>query len=139
MLVSENDIVHYIPQRPPMVMVHALKEIGEDYAITELMIREDNVFVEKESLQEPGLIENIAQTAAVHAGYFSKQMQESVKVGYIAAIKNLKIIELPPIGANIETTIEIKNRVLTVIIVEGKVRLNDCVIAEAEVRIFNQE
>jgi 3-hydroxyacyl-[acyl-carrier-protein] dehydratase len=138
MLLQEDVIEHYIPQRSPMVMVHTLKEVSEEHAITCFAVRPDNVFVKDNALQEPGLIENMAQTAAVHEGYHRSVRQESVKTGYIAAIKNLKIQNLPPVGATIETMIRIKNVVLNVVIVEGTVQHGDEVLATAEIRIFNQ-
>jgi 3-hydroxyacyl-[acyl-carrier-protein] dehydratase len=138
MVVQESEIHHYIPQAQPMVMVHALKEVTETRAITQFTIREENIFVEDGYFQEPGLIENMAQTAAVHAGYYNKQSDQEVKIGYIAAIRNLIIHELPVVNSMLETSIEIKNTVLNVIIAESKVYDHGTLLAEAEIRIFNQ-
>jgi 3-hydroxyacyl-[acyl-carrier-protein] dehydratase len=139
MIVQEDHIQDYIPQRPPMVMVHALQEVHETFARTQFTIREENIFVKDGLFQEPGLIENIAQTAAVHAGYFNKQSQSDVKIGYIAAIKSLQIHHLPKLGATIETLIEIKNVVMNVVIAEGRIFEKDVLIAQGEIRIFNQQ
>ena len=69
MLASRNDITQYIPQRAPIVMVHALVEADDEHAVTQLAIEPDNIFVSNEFFAEPGLVENIAQTAAMHVGY----------------------------------------------------------------------
>ena len=55
-----------LPQKPPMVMVDALVEFTELSAVTRLVVRPDNIFVQNGRLAEPGLVENIAQTAAAH-------------------------------------------------------------------------
>ncbi len=53
-----------IPQKPPMVMVDRIVEINDMTTVTAFLIRADNVFVDNGLFREPGLIENIAQSAA---------------------------------------------------------------------------
>src|SRR5688572_10579494 len=95
MLADRDHILQYIPQRKPMVMIDSLKEASDLHAITQLMIREENIFVSEGHLTEPGLVENIAQTAAAQSGYQHVQGGMVVKIGYIAAVKNLVINQLP--------------------------------------------
>ena len=69
-LIAADEIVEYIPQRPPIVMADAFYGIGEDgCARSGLTVCEDNIFVEEGALSECGLIEHIAQSAALRAGY----------------------------------------------------------------------
>ena len=64
-LIAADEIVEYIPQRPPIVMADAFYGIGEDgCARSGLTVCEDNIFVEEGALSECGLIEHIAQSAA---------------------------------------------------------------------------
>src|SRR4051812_33106945 len=107
-----------------MIMVHNLLEANDDYATTSLMILSDNIFVSQGIFTEPGLIENIAQTAAAQAGYFYRQQTDLVPAGFIAAIRNLEIMLLPSVNSEIKTTVRITNKVLNVTIIEGKVELN---------------
>ena len=66
---STTNILSYIPQRPPFVMVDEIIDSGEKKTCSKFLIKEDNIFVENGFLKEPGLVENIAQTAAARAGY----------------------------------------------------------------------
>ena len=136
MLATLQDISRYIPQRSPMIMIHNLLEAGEETAITQLQILPDNIFITKGFLGEPGLVENIAQTAAVQVGYVCVQRNISVPIGYIAAIKDLKVYNLPAENSTITTTVTVKNQVLDITLVEGEVKQNGEVLCTCEMRIF---
>jgi predicted hotdog family 3-hydroxylacyl-ACP dehydratase len=136
MLATRNEIEEYIPQRNPIVMIHELIEASDEHAITHLHIHSDNVFVKNEFLQEPGMVENIAQTAAVQVGYIFKQKGLPIPIGYIAGIKDLRINGLPPVGSTITTTIRLLNQVMDVTLVEGSIRLGEELLGRCEMRIF---
>ena len=61
--IEEIKLNELLPQRPPFVMIDRLVSCDEVYAVTELTIREDNIFLEDERLTSSGLIENIAQSS----------------------------------------------------------------------------
>ncbi len=136
MLATENDITQYIPQRDPMVMVHKLVEASDNHAITQLLIESTNIFVDDGCFIEPGLVENIAQTAALQVGYQCAQRNVPIPIGYIAAIKNLEIHSLPPIEATIKTSVQVTNKVLELTVVEGKVEYDGKLCCSCEMRIF---
>lgn len=136
MLVDQADILQYIPQRPPMVMVHALVEATEDRAVTQLLVLPENVFVAQHYLAEPGMIENIAQTAAVHVGYRCSLMGIPVPIGYIAAIKELKVESLPKENTTITTTVTVMNKVLDITLVRGSIEQEGVNLCSCEMRIF---
>ena len=136
MLATRDDITKYIPQRDPIVMVHALVEADDSHAVTELAIEPDNVFVSNEFFAEPGLVENIAQTAAMHVGYQCSLKNIPIPIGYIAAVKDLKIQKLPRQNTNITTSVRITNKVLDVTVVEGRVEQAGNLICSCEMRIF---
>lgn len=135
-LASRNDIIKYIPQRNPIVMVHELLEADDDHAVTTLGIEPDNVFVTKEHFSEPGLVENIAQTAAMHVGYQCSLKNIPIPIGYIAAVKDLKIKSLPKQNTKITTSVKVINKVLDVTVVEGRVEQNGNELCSCEMRIF---
>ena len=92
-LIAADEIVEYIPQRPPIVMADAFYGIGEDgCARSGLTVCEDNIFVEEGALSECGLIEHIAQSAALRAGYMDRSRGEKVRLGYIGAVNDLKAV-----------------------------------------------
>ena len=136
MLATRNDITKYIPQRDPIVMVHALLEADDDHAVTQLAIEPDNIFVSNEFFAEPGLVENIAQTAAMHVGYQCSKKNIPIPIGYIAAVKDLKIQKLPKQNTKITTSVKITNKVLDVTVVEGRVEQEGNLICSCEMRIF---
>lgn len=136
MLADPTEILTFIPQRKPMVMISSLMEAGEGFAVTQLSISTDNIFVSDNFFTEPGIVENIAQTAAVQAGYFFTLNNIPVPIGYIAMVKNLEIINLPPVNTTITTSITVKSKIMDITMVEGSVKLDDSEIARCEMRIF---
>ena len=136
MLISGKDILDFIPQRPPVVMIDKLLYAGPDKTISGLLVDAGNIFFHKGFLSESGLVENIAQTAAVGMGYLSKQEHKKVPVGFIASIKELKIYHLPKAGDELTTEVVVTNQVMEVSIVKGIVFKDSVVIAECEMRIF---
>jgi len=136
MLISGKEILDFIPQRPPVVMIDKLLYAGSDKTISGLLIKPDNIFFNNGFFTESGLVENIAQTAAVGMGFLSKQENKSVPVGFIASIKDLKIHHLPEAGDEITTEVVVTNQIMEVSIVKGVVYKNGVVLAECEMRIF---
>jgi 3-hydroxyacyl-[acyl-carrier-protein] dehydratase len=136
MLVTKNEIEQYIPQRSPIVMIHELAEASEEHAVTHLHVSTENVFVRDGVLLEPGMVENIAQTAAAQVGYIFKQNDLQIPIGYIAGIKDLEVHGQPPVGSTIKTTVKVLNQVLDVTLVEGLIHLDGNLLARCEMRIF---
>jgi 3-hydroxyacyl-[acyl-carrier-protein] dehydratase len=136
MLANRSHITDYIPQRAPMIMVHDIVEASDTYAVTRLQIEQDNIFVDGGKFTEPGLVENIAQTAAAQVGYQCAIKNIPVPIGYIAAVKDLRIMKLPDVHAQIITSIRIVNQVLDVTLAQGEVRWNGEVCCKCEMRIF---
>jgi 3-hydroxyacyl-[acyl-carrier-protein] dehydratase len=135
-LATRDDITKYIPQRDPILMVHELMEADDDHAVTQLTIEPDNVFVSNEYFMEPGLLENIAQTAAMHVGYQCALKNLPIPIGYIAAVKDLKIHSLPRQNTRIATSVKVTNKVLDVTVVEGRIEQNGDLLCSCEMRIF---
>ena len=61
------------------------KLLASDGTVTRssFCIEENNVFVKNNLFQEAGLLENMAQTAALGIGYAAQTENKPVKVGYI--------------------------------------------------------
>ena len=135
---KREDLLKYIPQRSPMVMIHRLKDASESSAVTLFDIEADNLFVEAGFLQESGLIENIAQTGAAMTGYNAIENQTEVKLGFIGAVKRLKIHDKPAIGQTIETLVKVTHEVFDYKVIKGEVYHQQHLIAECEMNIFIQ-
>jgi predicted hotdog family 3-hydroxylacyl-ACP dehydratase len=111
-------------------------EADDDHAVTQLTIEPDNIFVSREYFSEPGLVENIAQTAAMHVGYQCSLKNIPIPIGYIAAVKDLRIQTLPKQNSVITTSVKITNKVLDITVVEGRVEQDGNLLCSCEMRIF---
>jgi predicted hotdog family 3-hydroxylacyl-ACP dehydratase len=136
MVTTEQDIVSLIPQRPPFVMIDEIVYSDENSTRSSFVVKASNIFVANNVLQEPGLVENIAQTAAARAGYTAKQENKPVRLGYIGAIKNLQVNSLPAVNETITTEITIVHQVFDVSVISGKIICNNIVLAQCEMKIF---
>ena len=135
-MIAIKNILELIPQRPPFVMVDKLINFTETTTLANLRIQADNIFVENGLFKEPGLIENIAQTAAARAGYIAKTHNTAVQVGYIGAVNNLQIFALPKTGDELFTEITIENQIFDVTLISGKITCNNGVVDQCKMKIF---
>ncbi len=133
-----KDILAFIPQRPPFVMVDELVAVDENSGTTKFKVSAGNIFTVNGRLTEPALVENIAQTAAARIGYICSEKKEPVPVGFIGAVQNLHIMALPGVGDELETEIVIKNQIFDVTLIMGKVSFRGVVLAQCEMKIFIQ-
>ena len=136
MMLEQIKVSDLLPQRPPFVMLDALTHFDEVITRTRLQVKADNIFVENNIFTESGVIENIAQTCAARMGYINKYIySDKVKIGFIGSIKNMVIEELPKVGDELKTTIEVVSEVFAITLVNAKVEVGDKLIASCEMKI----
>jgi 3-hydroxyacyl-[acyl-carrier-protein] dehydratase len=141
-LLEGEKITELIPQKPPIVMIDKLYFSDDTKTVSGFYINENNIFCKNGHLYEPGLIENIAQTVAIRAGYlyYLEKLKGAfcnVPIGYIGAIKNLNIYFLPPVNSEIVTEIIIKNQIFDVTLIDGSIFSTEGkLIADCEMKIF---
>ncbi len=135
-MLSAENIILFIPQRAPFVMVDNILYSDENITRSSFKVSRENIFLQNGLLKEPGLVENIAQTAAARAGYISYLENKPVKLGYIGSIRNLLISGFPKINDEIITEISIKNQIFDVTLISGKITFNELVLAQCEMKIF---
>ena len=138
MELAANDITLLIPQRAPFVMISQLVYFDAIITRTNFIIKKDNVLLDDDHFSAAGLVENIAQTAAARAGYIAGIEKKSVQVGYIGAVKNLVINQLPSINDELITEVSVINQIFDVTIISGKVKCNNILLASCEMKIFIQ-
>lgn len=136
MIVLKENIESLIPQRKPFVMIDELSVSDGNFTRTRLQVRADNIFAKNGFFTEPGLLENIAQTAAARAGYEAQKDNAPVRVGYIGAVKNFEVFVLPAVGDVLETEIITGNQVFDVSVIKGTIHSNGRLIAKCEMKIF---
>jgi len=135
-MIPVENILDLIPQRPPFVMVDKVLSFSETGFSTGFGIKADNIFTENGLFKEPGLVENIAQTAAARAGYVSKAENKPVQIGYIGAVNGLEVYRLPKTGDELITEITIENQIFDVTLISGKITCNNETIAQCKMKIF---
>ncbi|WP_108803119.1 hypothetical protein [Aquimarina sp. Aq107] len=115
-----------IPQKDPFVMIDKLLYFDTEKVISGLKVTSDNILTSGEYLTEGGLIENMAQSIALHRGYrgyINRGKDEKPKTGFIGSIKHATINSLPKIGTELITTVEIVAEIMQVSLV--KIEVND--------------
>lgn len=133
--ISSVNILDLIPQRPPFIMIDCLTHFDPVLTSSRFTVRDNNLFFSEGRLLASGLIENIAQTCAARIGYINRLSNEVIKLGFIGAVRNLRIYKTPLAGDTIYTTITVKEEVFQMTLVDAVVKLNDETIAEAEMKI----
>lgn len=133
--ISSVNVFDLIPQRPPFIMIDCLTHFDPVITSSRFTVRDNNLFFSEGRLLASGLIENIAQTCAARIGYINRLSNEVIKLGFIGAVRNLKIYKTPLAGDTIYTTITVKEEVFQMTLVDAVVKLNDETIAEAEMKI----
>ena len=137
-IIEGDDVIALIPQKAPIVMVDTLYECLPEKAVTGLTIRDDNMFCEDGLFREPGIIEHIAQSAALKAGYEQHTKNIPPTIGYIGSIKNFVLHFLPCTGDRLTTTVTVLHVVGNVVVLHGKVECDGKVVAECEMKVVEQ-
>ncbi len=137
--ITDADFIKkLIPQKDPFVMIDKLLYFDTEKVVSGLKVTSDNILTSKDYFTEGGLIENMAQSIALHRGYrgyINRGKDEKPKTGFIGSIKHATIHSLPKIGTELITTVEIIAEIMQVSLVE--IRVNDTdgnLIASSEMK-----
>lgn len=143
------DIQNYLPHRAPLLMVDLITNLDTNFVETTFLIKEDNIFVDKTTFIEAGLIENTAQTCSSIVGqkYFidsEGEINENAKVlGFISALKNVKIHALPKVGDTITTQSTLVSKFVgddyTLCTMNCQSTLEEKILLECEINLFIQK
>lgn len=140
MELTEINIHDLLPQQEPFVMVDKLIHFDMEKTVTETLVVSDNIFSEDGFFTPAGMIENIAQTCATRIGYINKYiLKKGIQLGFIGAIKALKIYRCPRVGETVQTTILTIEEIFGMTLVKAMVCVGDDIIAEAEMKIALSE
>ncbi len=135
-IVEGEAIFGLIPQRPPMVMVDRFYGIDGNSSYAGLTIQTDNLFCQAGKLQETGILEHMAQSAAARIGYLYTERGEPVPLGFIGSIDKLTIHSLPSIDEVLVTEISVVQEVGDITLIAARVCSNEQLIAEGRMKIF---
>lgn len=143
------DIKKYLPHRSPMLMVDMILFMDEEKVETIFEIKKGNIFIQNNTFTEVGLIENAAQTCSsiVAKDYFvdanNKDKEHVDVVGFISAIKSLKIHALPKAGDTITTMATLVSKFVTneysLCTMNCKTFHDEELLLEGEINLFIQK
>ena len=137
MNIEDVDVLTLIPQRPPFVMISKLLSVENHAVCAELLIGKGNILSANGTFTEAGIIEHIAQTCAAGMGYANIHIyNNTIKIGFLSAIRNLNITRLPKVGETLHTQISLLEHVMGMTLIKSEVKINDEIIAEGEIKIF---
>lgn len=144
MLAEKTSVRKLIPQEPPMLMVDNLIEHEEERTLTGFSIEAGNIFVNDGLFSESGIIENMAQSAALRTGWAGMQKSEgeanfNPPIGVIGSVKNFKLFRLPKVNNRLETEILVQAEIFNATVIKASVRSDGELLAEAELKIFIPE
>ena len=134
-----TNILNLIPQRPPIVLVDGVVTSSEESTTTSFTVPEGHILVENGVLREPGLLENIAQSAAARAGYHLSLEGKEPQKGFIGDISNVEITRLPIVGATLSTTVTQLQQIFNITLVKGVIQEGGETIAQCEMKIVLME
>lgn len=131
-LVTADDVIHYIPHRAPFVLVDTLYVCTTNGAEAGYLIR-SNPMMEDGLFTEAGMLEHVAQSVALRAGWLGRQPGQlpSFSMGYIAGIKDACFYRQVPLGTSLRTHFQIKIQFQQLVLIEAvtygdEQRLLDC-------------
>ena len=134
------DIHELLPQQEPFVMVSRLVHFDDVRTICEMDINADNIFVEDGHLNASGMIENIAQTCAARIGYVNKYiLKKAVQIGFIGAIRNLEVTDLPEVGQQITTIVDVIEEVFGMTLASAVIKQGNRTLVTTEMKIAVKE
>lgn len=130
------DVHTVLPQQEPFVMVGTLTHFELTTSTTETRIEEENIFVNDGKFSASGMMENIAQTCAARIGFYNKYiLKKDVQVGFIGAIRNYVVHNLPEVGSTIVTKVDILEEIFGMTLANAEIKCNNEVIATAEIKL----
>jgi predicted hotdog family 3-hydroxylacyl-ACP dehydratase len=136
LLAGTTELKKLLPQKDPFVMVDCLYECNEKLVRTGFQPGEKNIFSVNGFFTEPGLIENMAQSAAAGTGYFFTTQNKEVPVGFIGAVKDFRLFRLPAVNEPLETEIHVIAEVMNASVIRATVSCRGEELASCEMKIF---
>jgi len=134
---KEIPIDTILPQKPPFVMIEHLTDFTMERTATSFTVTADNIYTGADGrLSRYALLENIAQTCAARIGYANVYIyKRPVKLGFIGAIKDLRIHRQPLVGEVLDTVIDVVQDVMGITLVDATARVGEEIIAQGTMKI----
>lgn len=136
-MYSGDEIKTFIPQREPMLMVDKLYTCDEASVEAGLTVSPDNIFVYDGGLfSEAGMIEHIAQSAALFAGYNDWINHRPIVLGYIAEIKKFALAATAHVGDTLVSKLSVVSQAMNITLMDATTTINGEKAASCKIKIF---
>ncbi len=133
-IIDSQKVQALIPQKKPFVMVDMLLDFKENEIEAALTVSDDNLFCNDGLFLESGIVEHMAQTVALYTGYQYHIKNQEAPTGYIGSIKYVEINQLPKLGEQLVTKANVLQEFMGVTLVEIETKVNNEVIAKAQMK-----
>jgi predicted hotdog family 3-hydroxylacyl-ACP dehydratase len=87
---TELPVRHFLPHRPPMILLDRLLRSGPGFLEAEVGVRADSLFVKSGAVPAWVGVEYMAQTCACFAGIEARARGESVRVGFLLGTRDYR-------------------------------------------------
>ncbi len=138
-LIEGEQILDYIPQRPPVVMVDAFYGVEGECSHSGFTVPEDCIFCRDGVLDECALIENMAQSAALRVGWLCVSEGRRVPLGFIGSVGKCVFRRRVRAGETMHTTVRVVAEVGNVTMAEAEITSGDGIICSSTLKIFLQQ
>lgn len=120
------------------MMVGALLSCSDDGAETSYVVGEDSWYSVNGHIDEQGIMEHVAQSAAAWGGYPGYLRGEESKLGYVAEFSKFEILSMPLIGAELRTTLSVLGAAGGVTLMEAETLSGGKAVAQGRLKIYLQ-
>jgi predicted hotdog family 3-hydroxylacyl-ACP dehydratase len=134
---SPLDPASPIPHRFPILCVDSILVADQNRAVAEYLVRE-GPHVDDEMMWEVGMIEGLAQTAAVLENSDEVGLSFERDSGMLVGVRNFTIHRRPRIGERLEWHVEIIRRLGPFLLVTGEACCGEELLAEGELRFYRE-
>ncbi len=137
--MSEDTVEYYLPHRAPMVLVDGMNNMDDEGGVGELLVVSGLALMEGDYLGEGGLIEHMAQSAALYSGHAYRSRGEEVPVGFITKVSEVDIVRLPKVGETLSTRITIIHDMGYVTLIKASSFIGKNCISSCKLQVFIQQ
>ena len=116
-------------------MVDKVLSCNLSEAITQLIVCEDNIFLDDNRLSPAGMLENMAQSCAARMGCVNRMHNEAIKIGFIGDIRDFTILRQPLCHDILRTRVQIIEEVFNLTLAFVTIYLGEEPIATARMKI----
>lgn len=127
-------IGNLIPQRSPIVLVDGLLDFSTDALRSSFTPSDQTIFAKAGWFTEPGIVEHMAQSVALHTGYAYFLKGIPAPTGYIGSIARCEIFQLPRTNTPIASEVRILQEFAGVTLVEIETHSDGIRIASAQMK-----